>query len=155
MGPSRLGCAIVPKMWECPHACSVSWILIVYSIISPMQANWKPDLQAVAGKVGISDVQSSPHQGETGSWAVLLTLFWTRENSYYRGLCIHIELSLGIVWSWGICECWALSAPTAGWLGSQSLCGSYNIWGARCVDMLLPGRSWRSGFTAGWVVGRW
>lgn len=39
--------------------------------------------------------------------------------------------------------------PELSGLRSSSLDSRCNSWGARCIDKLLPGRSWRLGFTTG------
>lgn len=48
-----------------PNACPLG---------SQVQANWEPNLQAAAGKVGTFGIQSGSFQGGTGSWVFLSTL---------------------------------------------------------------------------------
>lgn len=62
-------------------------------------------------------------------------------------------------------ECYPVSARELGDLGASPSDSSHISWGARCMDKLLPERSWRPGFTVGkrgsgekvgrWGCGRW
>lgn len=49
----------------------------------------------------------------------------------------------------GLMNAKACQFPELGDLGASLLGGSHNGWYAGCVDKLLPGGSWRLGFTVG------
>ena len=50
------------------HVQAPKGLLIACPFRSPVQANWKPDLQAATGKGRMLALQSSPYQRETRSW---------------------------------------------------------------------------------------
>ena len=87
-------------------------LLIASPISSPMQASWKPDLQAASKKVGTLDMQSSPYWGETWSWVFLPTHSVLSQRGW-KYLYTHTEPPLCFVWSWGTCKCQAPSVPRA------------------------------------------